>query len=445
MPLSRLRLRLTLRFAGAYLVGLLALDLALYGFLHEQTERRQTRGLTARATSLIAAVDQEFVDEPATDLAGHAREVMREWKAPPGAYQILDTLGSPLATRDPEGWLAPWAGTPPDSATGTRILPDGRPLRLVTATSDSGPRFRVVVVGSAAAAAEDEESLAWWLGLGAVALLLLGLGGGYILSRGALAPVDALGDAIAGISPQSLGARLPVTDPPDEVDRVRAQFNALLIRLEEAQSQHRRFLREAAHQIRTPLTLVMGEASLALSGGGAHDAETLRRIQRAAEQMQRRVDDLFLLAEAQAGASPALNERVDLEELVLETADAMRARAHQLGRRLAFREITPAFTTEHPGLLREALLELLENAVRHGNADAPVEIGLEGGATPRVTVASHGPAFSIAALAEPPSAEMAHHGLGLTIVRWIVELHHGTLEMTSRDGINTVAISLPSG
>ena len=149
MPLSRLRLRLTLRFAGAYLVGLLALDLALYGFLHEQAERRLVRGLTARATSLIAAVDQEFVDEPRTDLTAHAREVMREWKAPPGAYQILDTLGRVLATRDPEAWLAPWAGIPLDSATGARRLPDGRPLRLVTATSDTGPRFRVVVVGSA--------------------------------------------------------------------------------------------------------------------------------------------------------------------------------------------------------------------------------------------------------------------------------------------------------
>lgn len=430
MPLSRLRLRLTLRFAGAYLVGLLALDLALYGFLHQQAERRLTRGLTARAASLIAAVDQEFIDEPGTDLAGHAREVMREWKAPPGAYQILDTLDTPLATRDPGGWLA---------------LPDTLPLRLVTATSDSGPRFRVVVVGNAGAAAEDEESLAWWLGIGAAALLLLGLGGGYILSRGALAPIDALGASIAGISPTSLGARLAVAEPPDEVDQVRAQFNALLTRLEEAQSQNRRFLREAAHQIRTPLTLVMGEASLALSGGRTTDPEPLHRIQRAAEQMQRRVDDLFLLAEAQAGAAPALNQRVDLEELVLETADAMRARAHQLGRRLAYRELTPVFATGHQGLLREALLELLENAVRHGGAGAPIEIGLEGGPAPRILIASRGAPFSVDAPAESNSGEMAHHGLGLTIVRWIVGLHRGTLLVTSRDGVNTVTLALPPG
>lgn len=445
MPLSRLRLRLTLRFAGAYLIGLLALDLALYGYLRERTDHRLSRDLEARATALIAAVDQELADEPDSSLQADAREVMREWKAPPGAYQIADTLGRPLATRDPAGWLAAWHGNVFDSGRRDRRLEGSPPLRRVIAQSDSGPPFRVAVVASAGAAAEDDERLAWWLGASALALLLLGLGGGYVLSRGALAPIDALGDAVAGISPTSLGARLAVADPPDEVDRVRAQFNALLARLEEAQSQNRRFLREAAHQIRTPLTLVMGEASLALSGSGAGDPETLRRIQRAAEQMQRRVDDLFLLAEAQAGAAPALNERVDLEELVLETTDAMRARAHQLGRRLAFRELTPVFATGHRGLLREALLELLENAVRHGGADGPVEIGLEGGDAPRLVVASRGAPFTISAATVAPAGEGAHHGLGLTIVRWIVELHRGTLALTSRDGTNTVAISLPPG
>ena len=443
MPLSRLRLRLTLRFAGAYLVGLLALDLALYGYLRERTSHRLTRDLDARAAALIAAVHQELSDAPDATLATDAREVMREWTAPPGAYQILDTTGTPLATRDPNGWFAAWAGIPLDSAVGFRRVADGPPLRRVTARSESGPPFRVAIIGSAGAAAEDDERLAWWLGTSAIALLLLGLGGGYMLSRGALAPIDALGDAIARISPSALGARLPVAPTPDEIDRVRAQFNALLARLEEAQSQNRRFLREAAHQIRTPLTLVMGEASLALSGSGQGDPETLRRIQRAAEQMQRRVDDLFLLAEARAGSSPVVDEKVDLEELVLETADAMRARAHQLGRRLAFREVAPVTVLGHPGLLREAVLELLENAVRHGTADGPVEIGLEGGTAPRIVIASRGAPFTLAPPDAPATAEGAHHGLGLAIVRWIADLHRGTVTVTSEGGTNLVSLTLP--
>src|ERR1041385_734019 len=106
MPLSRLRLRLTLRFAGAYLIGLLALDVALYGYMRERTSHRLTRDLDARAASLIAAVHQEGADEPRLGLAANALEVMREWKAPPGAYQIIDSLGTPIATRDPNGWFA---------------------------------------------------------------------------------------------------------------------------------------------------------------------------------------------------------------------------------------------------------------------------------------------------------------------------------------------------
>jgi signal transduction histidine kinase len=123
----------------------------------------------------------------------------------------------------------------------------------------------------------------------------------------------------------------------------------------------------------------------------------------------------------------------------------MRVRAHQLGRRLAFREVAPVTVTGHRGLLREAMLELLENALRHGDAAAPVEIGVEGGVAPRIVVASTGAPFSI----EPPTGastgELAHHGLGLTIVRWIVELHRGKLALTTQAGSNEVAISFPPG
>jgi len=286
---------------------------------------------------------------------------------------------------------------------------------------------------------EYNEALALWLTISAILVVLLGLGGGYVLSRRALAPIDALGDAIAGISPGALRARLPVNTPADEVDRVRMQFNALLDRLEAAQAQNRKFLREAAHQIRTPLTLVMGEASLELQRAEGEGAAVLRRIQLAAEQMQRRVDDLFLLAEAQSGSIPPLDEVVDLDGLLLEVADAMRGRARQLVRQLQFREVAPASVRGNRGLLREAIIELIENAVRHGTKGTPVELGLVAGQEARVVIASGGEPF---VLTEATSAA-PEHGLGVPIVQWIAGVHGGRLETRHQGGTNEVFLVIP--
>lgn len=445
MPLSRLRLRLGAGFAVAYFVGLLALDLSLYGYLRVQSERRLTRDLEGRGEALIDAVLQEYHDLPSAGLGGAAHEAIHEWQAPPGAYAVLDSTGRPYAERGPGPWLT--AIHPTDLTQAHRNLRVGEEgyVREVMVRHTDEPRFIVMVTASARGLEEDNETLAWWLGTSALLILLLGLGGGYILSRRALAPIDQLGDAIAGISPASLRARLPVNTPADEVDRVRQQFNALLDRLEGAQAQNRKFLREAAHQIRTPLTLVMGEASLELPRAEGTSAGVLRRIQLAAEQMQRRVDDLFLLAEAQAGATPPLDGAVDLDGLLLEVADAMRGRAHQLGRQLAFGDVAPLTIAGNRGLLREALLELAENAVRHGDPTVPVTLSLRAGAEATVTVTSGGPPFALDLGTDDPLGAESDHGLGLQIVHWIARLHGGRLEVRPDPQGNAVVLVLPLG
>ena len=445
MSLSRLRLRLGAGFAAAYFVGLLALDLSLYGYLRIQSEQRLTRDLQGRGEALIEAVLQEYHDLPNAGLAGAAREAIHEWQAPPGAYSVLDSTGRPYAERGPGPWLT--ATHPTDLTRAHRNLRIGEEgfVREVMVQHNQAPRFMVTVTASARGLEEDNETLAWWLGASALLILLLGLGGGYILSRRALAPIDELGDAIAGISPASLRARLLVNSPADEVDRVRQQFNALLDRLETAQARNRKFLREAAHQIRTPLTLVMGEASLELPRAEGTSAGVLRRIQLAAEQMQRRVDDLFLLAEAQAGATPPLDGTVDLDGLLLEVADAMRGRAHQLGRQLAFGEVAPLTITGNRGLLREALLELVENAVRHGSPTVPVLLALQTGTEATLTITSGGAPFQLGLPADDPIGAESDHGLGLQIVQWIVRLHGGRLEVRPAPEHNEVVLFLPLG
>src|SRR6478752_1345676 len=105
MPLSRLRLRLGVWFAVAFLAGLFLLDLSLYGYLRIQSYRRLNREVRSQAEALSAAVLQEFHELPDSGLAAAAREAMREWQGPPGAYVVLDSSLERVAERGPADQL----------------------------------------------------------------------------------------------------------------------------------------------------------------------------------------------------------------------------------------------------------------------------------------------------------------------------------------------------
>jgi signal transduction histidine kinase len=183
----------------------------------------------------------------------------------------------------------------------------------------------------------------------------------------------------------------------------------------------------------------MGEASLALRDGAGPLQGVLGRILRASEQMQRRVADLFVLAEAQAGSPIPLDEVVDLEGLVLDVADAARARAQQLEHPLRFRQIEPLVIRGNRALLKEALLELLENGLRHSDPRAVVELAVlpeQGG----VSVISAGPRFDLTPPRSHFALEERDRGLGLAIVQWIAGLHGGRIEVLSEGGINHVTL-----
>lgn len=442
MPVSRLRLRLGVGFTLAYLAGLVVLDLGLYGYLRVQADQRLTRDLTLLARALQLAVRNEHRELPAEGLATAGREALREWPAPPGAYLILGPAGEVLAQRGSPSWTAIATTAPMSQALWNGQVSEEEPVRRLVLWAPGEPRFGVAVLGSALRTEEENEWLAWWLGGSLPLVLLLGLSGGYVLSRRALQPLAELQEAIAEISPRDLSHRLVVATPADEVDRVKQGFNELLDRLDSAERANRRFLRQAAHQIRTPLTLVLGEATLALREAGAGPEPVLRRIRLAAEQMQRRVEELFLLAEARAGSAPRVDATVDLEELMLEVAEAMRGRARQLGSPLRFRTMGQMLVPGNRALLREAAIELVENALRHGSAGEVVELGLavEGAG---VCVGSAGPVFELPPAGADPLAEGGEHGLGLAIVRWVAALHGGTLEVARRDGRNELTLSLP--
>lgn len=448
MALSRVRLRLTAGFAVAFLGGLIILNAGLYAYLRHQASARVTSHLRASADQLRRSIHAELLAPDAIGgLPGAVREVLGEWPDPTVAFRVLAPDGQVLGVRGDTAILAamPDAGT---LAPGSVHTVWSARARYFGASDTSATPFTMTVGTSITGLVAENDALLGWMVLSAPLVLLLSLAGGYLLSRFALTPVGTLTRAVALLPPDDLERRLPVRTPPDEIDRLAAQFNDLLGQLHQLHTQNRRFLETAAHQLRTPLTLVLGESQLALepARGAEERLATLRRIQVAAAQMRHRVSDLFLLARAQAGERPSLTPGVDLDGLVFEGADLFRARAQGLGRTLELGAMDPVEVTGDPMLLREAVMELLENACRHSTGEDPVTIGVcarNGSAA--IQVENTGPPFSRPEGPASASAAVEPRGLGLALLRWIATVHGGTLAVEHDRGRNVVTLRLPLG
>jgi signal transduction histidine kinase len=447
MALSRLRLRLAAAFAFAFFVALAIVATGALGYVWTESTRRLDRHLDAAADAVAGAMGRVLRESSDSSLAHAAREVVREWPATGDLFAVVDESGALVAGVGPrdviDRMLRAWTVAPSPRFSVDKPGDDYRAsgLRATLPRANGLPlKFGVLAFNSIEGIDSDTHLLATSLAVGAPLIVLLSLVAGYALARRALRPVDELAIAVAGIAPTDLSQRLPAGDTHDEVAALAGEFNGLLQRLDDAQRRNRGFIREAAHQIRTPLTLVLGEAGHELEATATSADRmrgTLGRIRTAAEQMRRRVDELFLLAEAQAGEKVRLEDDVELDGLVLECTDLMRERASALGRSLAIGKAEHVVVRGSAPLLQEAVVELIENACRHGDADVPVTVSSSaapGGASLEVT--SGGEAFVLA----PRQDTGAPDGLGLPIVEWIARAHGGELHVGRKGTLNVVTM-----
>ena len=439
MRYSRLRLRLAGRFALGMLLGLAVLDVGLFTLLRRRANARLSDQVIAAARGLRAAVLREDAEQP-TDLEGAVKEALDEWPMGVASLAVYASDGRLLGRRGLSSLFSAvpsLAELPASGRTLDRPLDSEGSARLAAERNGPPPAFVVVAVQSTSLLTEDLESLAGWLLVSVPLALLISLPAGYILARRALAPFASLAAEIEGMAPGSLDRRLPVGTPPDELDRLAQQVNDLLDRLAEAQHQTRGFLAQAAHQLRTPLTLIRGESDLAMDRpreAAAYRA-ALDRISLAARQMSRRVDELFLLARAQAGEKIPRAEKVELDAVGLEAADLMRGRAQELGHRLELGAMQGSEVMGDADLLREAAVELLENACRHGGRAGPITLAVRvDDAEAVLEVVSDGPPFR---------DQDQNGGLGLAIVRWIASTHGGRFAIERIGERNRAGLYLP--
>ena len=281
---------------------------------------------------------------------------------------------------------------------------------------------------------------------------------GYWLTGVALQPInEATATALAITRTGNLKRRVPIRrQRMDEIGALISTFNEMLDRLEELFEKQRRFTGDISHELRSPLTTILGNLSLlrrAKNLPEEEQREMLDEMYSEAERMHRLISDLLLLSQADSGLS--INRApVELDTLMLE--------AYRMARRRAGDRLNIQLTHEDQAVvmgdadrLRQVLDNLINNAIRYTPAGGRIELSLHcTGNEAVITVADTGQGIAPEDLphifdrfyrADKARTRAAGGtGLGLSIVKWIVDAHHGRVEVESTLGEgSTFRIHLP--
>ncbi len=424
-----IRVRLTLAFALATTLVLGGAALFVYVRLKADLDESLTAGLRTRAAAVAAAGDA------AAGSAGDPEDGFAQIQGARG--QVLDSVGAP---RGPV--------SAPRGVVERRIAGlDGR-ARLLARSESTG---QTIVVGQSLD--DRDETL---VGLvtsfavgGPVAVLLASMLG-YALATAGMRPVEAMRRRAELVSLNDSHGRLPLPAAHDEVWRLGRTLNEMLDRLHRSFERERRFVADASHELRTPVAVVKAELDAALRAGD-HHPEVRAALLAAVEEcdhLAQLAEDLLVLARSGDGGLPVRPEDLDARSLLEGVRDRFADRAGAAGRRIEV-EAEPGLTMlVDPLRMRQALGNLVDNALRHGEGAVVLRARRADGRV-ELSVADHGPGFPDAlatrAFERFARADGARTrggtGLGLAIVRAIAEAHGGTAELVP--GVPAVRIVLP--
>jgi len=440
MKTLSLRARLTLWYTLALLVMLLLFGVNVLVEQKRLGIRRTDRELDSVHVTLANVLREELreLDSPAL-AATEARNAIGSLG---DAIAILDRSGAPLAAQLDRVTLADLMPTGRQSAVRTIETSSGQ-WRVHVEPETFGPVTFTLVIAKPLTdvAREQHEVREAMVVVIPIALLLAGAGGLWLASIG-LRPITLMARRATSIPLTGLEDLGPVPRD-DELGQLARAFNGLVARLRAALQTQRQFMADASHELRTPVSIIRTAADVMLSREHRDEAEYREALAMTGTQSRRLgtlVEDMLVLARADAGAYPLRPVELYLDDVVNQCRRAVDVLAAERGITVTSTGTTDVSVRGDEELLRRLMLNLLQNAVQHSPKGGAVSVDISpNGSRVYVRVVDSGAGIPEADRSRifdrfvqlDPSRRAEGTGLGLTIAKWIADVHQGSLSLES--------------
>jgi len=398
----------------------------------------------------------KFDPSPGNDARRRPPQMPVKFQLPPrqaGFFDESDTNGFYYVVWNSDGKeLARSTNAPAELPALSRALSSGPPSPQMRGVRREifiiFPRGETILVGRSIAPELKELRLAA-LRLAAVGagILLLGLAGGWWLAARAIRPIDDISATAVKISAGDLSQRINVAEAESELGQLAVVLNSTFARLEAAFAQQQQFTFDAAHELRTPVTVMLTQtqATLNRERSATEYRETVEACKRAAQRMRRLTESLLELARLDAGQEPLKRLKFDLSQTVRDCVELIRPLADERGVKIHC-DLPAVDGHGDEERLAQVITNLLANAVQYNKANGEVRISTKlQGSMILLAVSDTGPGISSEDLPHvferfyraDQSRSSGQTGLGLAISKAIVEAHGGTIEVSSKSGAGT--------
>jgi heavy metal sensor kinase len=455
MNTHSLKFQLIAWYAGLLLAGFVIIGLATYLALRSSLVASLNDSQLRRARQISQLVAEELEGNKesrlgpeiearyAPDLNDRFVRVTRRdgavlYLSPTPKDQSFDPSALPPAL---------WAAQPESSREAALL---GNRRMWLAAHRLQAPDGASYLIETGAPMDEVQADLRKWLTflLGVLPVVAaMALGGGYLLVKRALLPVDQIAASAERISSANLSERLPVAQSGDELQRLTVALNHMMERLDSAFQYSRRFVADASHELRTPLTVLRGELE-SLVQEPTLSAEWHERLGSALEEVERLtniVEGLFAISRLDAGEAAAEWVKFDLAGLATSTADQMTLLAEDKNIAVACEANGNVWVEGDRARMKQVVVNLLDNAIKY--TDRGGTVALTVGVRDRKALLE----VSDTGIGIPPevlprvferffrvdkarSREQGGAGLGLSIVKSICAAHQGRVEASSIPG-----------
>jgi signal transduction histidine kinase len=267
-------------------------------------------------------------------------------------------------------------------------------------------------------------------------MTMIAVGTGWLLAGRALRPLREITSTARRVSSENLAERIGLSGPSDELKELADTFDRMLARLDAAFASQRHFVANASHELRTPLAIMRTEVDVALADPAASRQELRtmgEAIREIIDRCEHLIESLLMLARSEAATGRA--ETVDLAALAADCITDLRARADDARVSVAA-DLEPAWTHGEPALLERMIGNLIDNGIQHNERGGSLEVSTSArGGRVRLRVLNGGPRIdpsAVQTLTEPFRRLDRDHtgfGLGLSIVRSVIEAHGGRLDL----------------